>query len=317
MRTAVGLVVLAFLVAGTASCALAKDDACTITLMPHWEKGEKHRYTMVKGRRKTQGAKAVSGTGTTPIRIEVLDANDAGYCIAWTAGKTRIDDPAQAADPLTRAMTDLTSDVTVVLQLDSHTKLQGVRNWRQLQAMGRKVIEMTLEEIQRAGTDDATIDKTRQQLLSLFATKQQVEMLFTRSSQVFFMPLGLEHSVGRPSEYEDRLPNPFGGEPFPTRASFTVDEIDPSSDTAVVTWRQEIDPVAGARVLEETLNDLAVRMGKPVPPGRTLDFVNVTDEARFVLHRSSGWPQRLSHTRTTTVAGASQMDSLSFTEIER
>jgi len=317
MRIAVGWVVLALSVPGTAFLAVAKDDACTITLMPHWEKGEKHRYTMVKGRRTTQGAGAVNGTATTPIRIEVLDANDDGYCIAWTAGKTRIDDPAQAADPLTKAMTDLTSDVTVVLQLDSRTKLQGVRNWRQLQAMGRKVIEMTLEEARRVGTNDTTIEKTRQQLLSLLATRQQVEMLFTRSSQVFFMPLGLELSAGRAVEYADRLPNPFGGEPFPTRASFTVDRIDPSSDTAMLTWRQEIDPVAGARVLEETLKDLTARTGRPVPAGKTLDFVNVTDEARFVLHRSSGWPRRLSHTRTTIVAGVSQEDSLSFTEIER
>ncbi|MEN6577740.1 MAG: hypothetical protein ABFD90_15460 [Phycisphaerales bacterium] len=314
MNTTIAVVVFMFLGQGTAPCEQAREDARTITLMPHWQKGETRRYTMVKECRKTQGATVVNGRATTPIRIEVLDTHEGGYLIGWTAGQTRVDDPNQAADLLTKVVTDLADDVTVVLHLDSRTKLQGVRNWRQLQAMARETVDATVEQAKKAGTDDVTAGKTRRQLLSMFATKQQVEMLFTRSSQVFFMPLGLEHSVGRPREYEDRLPNPFGGEPFPTRASFTVDRIDPSSDTAVITWRQEIDPVAGACVLEETMKDMAARMGKPIPAGKILDFVNVRDEASFTLHLSSGWPRHLSHTRTTIIAGASQVDSLTFTE---
>jgi hypothetical protein len=180
--------------------------------------------------------------------------------------------------------------------------------------MARESVDATMEDARKAGTDDATIERTRQQLLSMLATKQQVELLFTRSSQVFFMPLGLEHSAGHLTEYADKLANPFGGDPFPTRASFRLEKMDPSSDSAVVTWRQEIDPVAGARVLEKTMKDMAARMGKPIPPGTTGGFISVKDEARFTVHLSSGWPRHLSHARTTTVAGASQEDSLTFTE---
>ncbi len=317
MRTRTWLALLTFSIVGMAAVASAQEGTRKIALMPHWKKGEKHQYTMVKSRRKVQGAATVSGKGTTPIRIEVLDANDAGYLIGWTAGETKIEDPTQAADPLARAMVDLARDTTIVFQVDSDTKLQGVRNWQQLQAMGRKVVEMSLQAMKKGGVNDAALSKTRQQVLSMFATRQQVESLFTRSPQVFLAPLGMEYTVGRPREYEDRLPNPFGGEPFPARASFTLEKVDAASDTALVTWRQEIDPVAGASILEKTLKDLAARLGKPVPPGKILDQVNIKDEASFTLHLSSGWPQRLSHTRTTIVAGVSQEDSLTFIETGR
>ncbi|MCU0916871.1 MAG: hypothetical protein MUC88_20275 [Planctomycetes bacterium] len=316
MKTSVWLVLSVFCLLNLAPVAWAQEEARKVTLMPHWKKGEKRQYTMVKGRRKTQGSAAVSGKSTTLVRIEVLDANDAGYLLGWTAGETRIEDPAQAADPFTQALVDLARDVTIVLQLGSDTKLRGVRNWQQLQTLAHKVVEMSVQALQKKGANDAALDKTRRQLLSMFATRQQIEVLFTRSPQVFFAPLGMEYVVGRPREYEDQLPNPLGGESFPTRASFTLEKVDPVADTAIVTWRQEIDPVAGAGVLEKTLRDLAARLGKPVPPGKVLDLINVKDEARFTVDLSSGWPRQLSHTRTTSLAGASQEDTLAFSEVK-
>ena len=314
MNRTIAVVVFIFLVCGPAPCLRVKADAHTVALMPHWKKGESRTYTMVQGRRTSQGTIPVSVKGTTSVRIEVLDVHEGGYLIGWMAGQTRVDDPNRAMDLFTRAVTDLTCGVTIVLQFDSRTKLRGVQNWRQLQATARESVDATLEEARKAGIDDTTIQRTRRQLLAMLATRQQVEILFTRVPQVFFMPLGLEHAVGCPREYEDKLANPFGGDPFPTRASFTLEKADSSSDTAVVTWRQEIDPVAGAQVLERTMKDLAARMGKSLPSGTTGGFLNVKDEARFALHLSSGWPRHVSHTRTTTVAGASQEESLTFTE---
>jgi hypothetical protein len=314
MSARIWLALLAFSVVGAAPVGFAQEQNRKVALAPHWKKGEKRQYTMIKGRRNVRGASTVSGRGTTPIRIEVLDVNEAGYLIGWTAGETTIEDPAQAANPLTRAMVDLAKDTTIALQLDRATKLLGVRNWPQLQTMARKVVDLSLQAMKKSGEDEAALAKTRQQILAMFSTRQQVETLFTRSSQVFFAPLGQEYVPGRPMEYKDRLPNPLGGDPFPTRASFTLEKVDTASDTAVVTWRQEIDPVAGAGILEKTLKDLAARLGKPVPPGKILDLVNIKDEASFTLHLSSGWPQRLTHTRTTIVAGVSQEDSLTFAE---
>ena len=272
---------------------------------------------MVKGRRKVQGATTVSGKSTTPIRIEVLDVDEAGYLIGWTAGETKVEDPAQAADPLTKAMVDLAKDTTIVFQLDPDTKLQGVRNWRQLQTMAQKVVDMSLQGMKKSGADEAALAKVRQQLLSMFTTRQQVEALFTRSSQVFFAPSARSTSPAAPWSTRTGCPIPWAANLSPRAASFTLEKVDATSDTAVVTWRQEIDPVAGAGILEKTLKDLAARLGKPVPPGKILDFVNIKDEASFTLHLSSGWPQRLTHTRTTVIAGVSQEDSLTFTETGR
>ncbi len=316
MRTRIWFVLSVLSALSVMPCARAQDGGREVALMPHWKKGETRRYTMVKGRRKTQGATVVSGKGTTPIRIEVLDANDAGYLIGWTAGETRLEDPDQAADPFARAMVDITKDVTIVLQLDSRTRLTGIRNWRQLQAIAYKAVDMGMEAGKKDGMDEATAAKIRRQVLAMFATRQQIELFFTRSTQLFFAPLGLEYPVERPLEYDDKLPNPLGGEPLPVRASFTLEKVDAASDTAVVVWRQEVDPVAGARILEKAIKDMAGRLGKSIPPGETLDFLNVKDAASFTLYLSSGWPRRLSHTRTTIIAEASQEDSLTFTEVQ-
>ncbi len=317
MRTSARLLLSTLCILVAMPVASAQKETGKITLMPHWRKGEKRQYAMVKARRKVQGPAALSGKGTTPVLIEVLDANDAGHLLSWTMGETQVEDPALAADPIAKAVVELTKNTTVVFQLDGDTRLTAVRNWQQLRAVGNKIAEACLQEMKRRGMDDTTVGKARQQFESLLGTRQQIEILFTRSSQIFFAPLGVEYSLGRPFEYEDKLANPFGGEPFPTRASFTLEKMDAASDIAIITWRQEIDPVAGARILEKIVRDLAARLGKPVPSGRLLDFINVKDVATFTVHLSSGWPQRVSYTRTMTTAGVSQEDSLTFEEVKQ
>lgn len=78
---------------------------------------------------------------------------------------------------------------------------------------------------------------------------------------------GADLELGVPSPYEDRLPNPLGGPPIQSRASFTLESYDAKTRRAVITWRQQLDPESTRESLTLALNDLTAK----IAPDRVAD----------------------------------------------
>jgi len=210
-------------------------------------------------------------------------------------------------------MANLLKGYRLVLELDSQAAIQGVQNWKELKELSTKLLDDLTNELKAAGVDQATTAKVRTQAASIFATKQQIEQLGTREAQLFFMPLGVEFEKGKPVEFDDKLPNPFGGESFPSRARFSLKEIDKKLGVAKVTWTQTVATEEARRIMEKTLKDMAQRLGKPVPQANTLKTLTLEDSAEFSVELASGWIKAFTHKRVTKTEGTLQEDSLTIT----
>jgi hypothetical protein len=286
----------------------------SVELLPRWKKGEKLRFEMVKSRQKTQGDKATLKTTTrTDLEIEVLSASKDAFILAWTLGETRFDNPSQAEHRLVQKVANLLKGYRIVLELDSQAAIQGVQNWKQLKEASTNLLDTLTDELKVAGIDQATVAKTRAQVASMFSTKQQIDQLGTREAQLFFMALGIEFEGGEPVEFEDKLPNPFGGEPFPSLARFALKEVDKKQGMAKVTWTQTVASEDARRIMEKTLKDLTQRLGKPVPDADRLKTFTLEDGAEFSIELSSGWIQSFTHKRVTKTEGTSQEDAITVT----
>jgi hypothetical protein len=286
----------------------------SVEVLPRWKTGEKARYELIKARRTMQGQQVVlNATTRTDLDIEVLGTDDDGSVLAWTLGATRFDDPQQADNPLVKVMSSLLEGQRIVLDLDAAAAITGVRNWNELKESSANRMEAIVAELNTAGLDQATIAKLQRQVASMFATKQQVEQVCTREAQMFFMALGIEVAPSEPLEYADSLPNPLGGEPFPSRAQFNLEAVDRASDRATITWTQTVPPDDARRITEATLRNLAARLGRPVPDEERLRSLSIEDSAEFVLEMSTGWIDRFTHVRTTRTDGDAQEDETTIT----
>ncbi|HUT89475.1 MAG TPA: hypothetical protein VMY37_08265 [Thermoguttaceae bacterium] len=278
-----------------------------------WEVGQRLQYEIVKSSRKTRGDQvAAKPTTRTDLEIEVLRADSDGYLIAWTQGETRFDDPQMAAQPMVQRMANITRGLRVLLEIDSEANVAGVENWQELKETVGKFIATISDELKISGIDPGMLSKITAQLASMYATREQIEMMCTREPRMFFLVLGGSFSASEPSEYQDRLPNPFGGEPFPSRAAFVLKEVDRQSQRATIAWTQTLDPQHARRIMEKSLKDLAARVGGPVPQGDVLESMMVEDTAEFVVDLSSGWLDRLSHKRLVSTGTVTQEDVLAI-----
>lgn len=287
--------------------------ADSVDLPLGWQVGQRLQYEMVRSGRKTRGDEATANATTrTDLEIEVLRADADGYLIAWTHGETRFDDPRAAANPLLQRMANLIRGLRILLEVDAQANVVGVRNWQELKDTIEKILSSISDELKTSGIDPAMVSKVTGQLASMYATREQVETMCTREARMFFLSLGGQFSTTEPIEYQDRLPNPFGGEAFPSRASFVLKGVDRPSQRATVAWTQTLDPEHVRRIMEKSLQDLAARVGGPVPEADALKDMTVEDTAEFVVDMSTGWLDHLSHTRLVKTGTTTQEDVLTI-----
>ncbi len=287
----------------------------SIEVLPHWKKGETVRLEITRARVKSaDGKPTITGKTHTDFTIEVLSANHDGYLVGWTAGETTFDSPSQAEHSFLGHVVNLMNGLQIILDIDSHGAIRGVQNWKELKAAALKSLDAlaTIEDVQKEKPNKALMSSLRAQWESMLGTKERVEELCTREAKVYFMVLGRGYVSNEPFEYEDLLPNPLGGDAFPTHARMDLKTFDKQAGQAVITWSQTADPTQVARILESMIKEMSARLGKKPVEGEVPKAMSMQDHAEIVVDVNTGWVKTLKHARSVNFGTRAQVDTTSI-----
>jgi hypothetical protein len=168
--------------------ALAAGAQRPVKLMPRWKKGDKLRFEMVKSRRKSEAGKPpLEATTRTDLEVEVIKADKSGFVLRWATGEVKFDDQALAAVAGTPEMASLVKGSEVILELDAQGSITGVQNWEEIKASYITGIEAMFEQGSKAGEGVTIPAEIRNQTLSMFNSKEQIEMFATSEASFFFL----------------------------------------------------------------------------------------------------------------------------------
>jgi hypothetical protein len=270
---------------------------------------------MAQTRRRIYGGKgAVQSASRTEVNLEVVSADEQGYLLAWTLGETKIDSPRQAQNIVASHMANLLRGYQIQLEIDKSGVITGVKNWRELQQTSSKIVDALTAELKNAEVNPIEIAKVRGQALAMFASKQQIEQLVTHEARIMFAPLGKAYAVGVPVTYQTKLPNTFGGDPFPARGEFLLSAYEPGAGRAIILWKQVVTPEDAAPILDKTIVSLAQQAGQPPPPPLPTSFM-LEDRGEFVIRTPSVWIDQFLYTRTITTEEGVQENGLSMKRV--
>lgn len=291
--------------------AYATETDSEIHIFPFWEKGDKIDYQIIKKRRRVENGQIThDGGSSTNLTVEVIASTDVGYEISWTMGKTILDDPKLAQNPIVRQMSELMNGFSLLLKVDEVATLQGATNWQDLKSIGLELLKPCIEELHRGGMPQNQTDLVKQQLEDMFATKEKIEQLCLKEPLMFFLPLGRSYSLTNRIEYQDKLPNPFGGEPFPAVGFFSLRNHDDKKNIAKVIWQQTFDAEAAKKILDESFKRMATKLGKSTDKLDLPKIYSIEDKAEYSIDTSSGWILYMKHSRITNMGNGSQEDTL-------
>lgn len=287
----------------------------SVEVMPHWKKGDTVHLEITRARVKSaDGTSTITGKTRTHVTVEVLSANDDGYLVGWTAGETTFDSPSQAERSFLGHVVNLMNGRQIILEIDSHGAIRGVQNWKGLKEAALKSLDAlaATEDAQNEKSDKTLMSSLRAQWESMLGTKEQVEELCTREAKVYFKVLGRGYVRNEPFTYEDLLPNPLGGETFPTHARMALKTFDEQAGRAVITWSQTADPKEVTRILESMIKEMSARLGKQPLGGAFPKSISMHDTAEIVVDVTTGWVKTLSRARSVDFGTHAQVDTTSI-----
>ena len=297
---------------------LVDGQSLSVDVLPHWKKGDTVRLEITRARVKAaDGKSTITGKTHTAFTIEVLSANDDGYLVGWTAGKTTFDSPSQAEHSFLGQVVNLMNGRQIILDIDPHGAIRGVQNWKGLKSTALKSLDAlaAAEDTQKERPNKALMSSLRAQWESMLGTKEQVEELCAREAQVYFKVLGRGYARNTPFEYEDLFPNPLGGDAFPTHANMALKTFDKQAGQAVITWSQVADPKQVSRILESMLKEMRARVGKEPQEGEFPKAISMEDHAEIMVDVTTGWVKTLKHARSVNFGTRAQVDTTSIIRI--
>lgn len=290
-------------------CALAAGDEKpqTIQLPTAWTVGTKYHVELTDTREDFEGDKPSQRSALrTPIDVEVLAKRDDGYTIRWTFGR-----PEPVAAPIESALVARITTLVDGLKLDMLTDATGsitklVDPAVMDEHFGRAAKSMLEEVAAQKSLSPDELATLRTRLAALKGPNLQA--MYLNTPRMFYMPAGANLTLGEKREYEDHLPNPFGGEPLPSKAFLRLTKLDATAREAVVDWRQSIDPAKAGPILEASIRAYAKRTGQELPAEASLSFDAIEDAATYVYDLDSGIPKSVVTSRTTLMAGKRRID---------
>lgn len=308
-RRGVRALARAALVAATLA-APAPLAAAGLRLPCAFEPGDAVAYRVERSREHVRGGRTTGGRGSYDVTVEVAGREAGGYLLRWRQ-RVGVVGPGTPLPPDARAEVDalagLADGLDLLIRADGAMTPRSLAN----EAAVRPVIEATLERLQALDPMPAAAEEATRRLLG---TPGTLAALMLREPQLLFM-LACADLAGDRVEYDDRLPNPFGGAPLPSRARVVV--VSPgdaaSGAPARLGFAQTLEP-AGLRAFME---DFARRVGPARAPPSAVPVIAIDDEARVEIDVADGWPGRIDWSRRVAVAEDRRTDTLTFTRMDR
>ena len=293
--------------------APGKAEETVIDLHSDWALGDTHLLELLKERKDYRSGKLVSDNKTrTLIDMEVLQRTDEGYVLRWTYRGTEMLAAAAKNNPFVQRMASLNKGMHFNIRADADGTPIGLNNLEEVISLYKKVIEELELWLKKTGLPPEQVLQIMKGVEPLM-NPETAEVMAMKEPGIFLLVCGGSFALNERQEYEDLLPNPFGGEPFPSRAYFLLQEVNAKNETVIIEWKQTLDPDKTRDVLEETFRKMMQRADSETPKEEIdLPVFAIEDDGRFVIDTSTGWPRSVSYRRSVSSRDRRRIDVSTF-----
>lgn len=273
-----------------------------VELPPAWTPGLKRTLEFVKERQDEQRGKlGPKNVATTTIDFEVTAKDDTGFTTNWTYRTTKV----EAGNPIASIVATKVASSYEGWVMRLHHGLDGSIEAFVDEDEARTKLFSLMDGVvatmaAQPGAKPKDVETMR---TALSAAKSMLDgPAFAASTlkdpQMIFIWCGASLVVGEKREYDDQLPNPFGGDPFPAHASIEVVRHDADKAEVELEWHQTLDKEKASAAIAAMLRELAVKVGKPLPADQELPLLDIVDEGRWTFDTRLGLPTNVVWTRT-------------------
>jgi hypothetical protein len=136
----------------------------------------------------------------------------------------------------------------------------------------------------------------------MYMSKESIEANAIKDALQFYTFHGAKYTLGEKLTGKVQLMNNFGGKPFDTELSVSLDEIDQENDIALIRMYQNIDSQQLTDATYAYLKTVAPA-GKPMPAKDKFPLLTNETWTASQIHGGSGWVIYSIETKQTMAEG--------------
>lgn len=213
-------------------------DTNSIQLTLPWKAGDEFRFDRTTKITNVVQGQVREGTGKRAFDLKILRSDTNGYLVAMRYGKPTIEGEFYTSDPFTLHFNELASRFEYEFELDRTGLPIDLANWQKIQDGLQKAVDDLEAEFQ--GKDPAGVPVNKQNLIAMFADKEQVIDRARRDFEVLTLPYFRRYLVGT-TEGELVEPDPADTTPRVYKRTYLAEHAPAQAERLQLTLSEVID----------------------------------------------------------------------------
>lgn len=275
----------------------------TAQVIGFWDVNEKQTYSISEEKIQIKGSDTISRDFFRyMVDVTIVDSTADSYIIDWFYR----DYDFQSDDELMLKLSDLTKDITIRIRTDGLGVFQEVINWEELRDHILDATKVLYDET----NDIPNWDKMLKQIEDMFSTKESIEIAAVKEMRQFYSFHGAMYEYNQEYSVDMKSPNLFGGEPFDTKVTVWLDELNPDENNFIIRMYQSVD----SKQLTDATYDFLRKMAEiiDVPGTNAMNREDIppltTDIYTASRIHSSGWVIYSIETKEVSVEGITNIE---------
>ncbi|WP_299015463.1 hypothetical protein [uncultured Polaribacter sp.] len=272
----------------------------TVQVIGYWSKLDQQSYNVSLEKLKLKGKDTVSREFTTyEVDLKIIDSTANSYTTAWNYKNYKV----ETDNEIIQKISALASDIVVQIKTDEFGSFMEVVNWESIRDYQLKVIDQLKDELK----DVPNISNIINGVMKNFNSKEAIEANAIKDAIQFYSFHGIKYTLNEEVKGNVSLRNNFGGKPFDTDLSYSLDEINTEDGNAVIRMQQVVN---AEQLTNETYKYLKkLNNGVAKFPDRK-DFPTLTNETFTAsrIHGATGWVIYSIETKEVKAQGSTNIE---------
>lgn len=272
----------------------------TAQVVGYWDKNEKQTYIVTQEKYKIKDSDTTSRDFYKyTVDITVVDSTIDSYTFDWFYKDYEI----QSDNALIGKLATVAEDMTVRIRTNELGTFQEVVNWEAV----RDYILKGTKLLKKETKDIPNMDNFINQLEGMYSTKESIELGAVKEMQQFYTFHGAKYEYGQEYNADMKVANLLGGEPFDTKVTVWLDELNPEDDNFIIRMKQTVDSGQLTQATFDYLTKMSETLKVPIP--KREDFPEVTNDTWTASRiHGTGWIVYSIETKETKAEGVTNID---------
>lgn len=250
-------------------------------IIGYWDKNETQTFLISEEKIKIKETDTISREfAKYVVDVTILDSTATSYTIEWFYHDYEID----SKNEITQALVAITDSLRIVFKTDELGSFTEIVNWQDIRSLTTKAVNVLKEKFKKVPNMDKIWDQTS----AIFNTKENIEAIAINEIKQYYTFHGAKYSLGEEYNATLKSPNIYGGEPFDTKVTAWLDELNYEDNNSVLRVEQSVDEKQLTDAAYSYIVKMAESMGGIAPKKEEIPQVSNNIWTASRIH-GSGW----------------------------